>query len=38
MATIPEEVKKIIGDQRVGFIATAIKLGLPNIYAGPKFL
>lgn len=31
MATIPEEVKKIIGEQRVGFIATADKNGVPNI-------
>lgn len=31
MALIPEEVKKIIGEQRVGFIATATKQGIPNI-------
>ncbi len=31
MAAIPEEVKKIIGEQRVGFIATATKEGRPNV-------
>ena len=31
MAQIPEEVKKIIKEQRVGFIATADKKGSPNI-------
>lgn len=31
MARIPEDVKKIIGEQRVGFVATATKSGLPNI-------
>ncbi len=31
MAQIPEEVKKIIKEQRVGFIATADKNGSPNV-------
>ncbi len=31
MATIPDEVKKIIGEQRVGFVATADKNGVPNV-------
>ncbi|MDO8692442.1 MAG: pyridoxamine 5'-phosphate oxidase family protein [Dehalococcoidia bacterium] len=31
MAIIPEEVKKIIGEQHVGFIATVDKNGAPNV-------
>lgn len=31
MARIPEEVKRILGEQRVAFIATADKQGCPNV-------